>query len=83
LKGNEQETLLLIQAQMENGKLLLQFETHQYDGCFLQETARAFSSSWILVCLVASHHALPSSVGSSALGMHLHDYKHVGNWECK
>jgi len=27
----------------------------------------------MLVCLVASHHALPSSVGSSVLEMHLPD----------
>jgi len=46
---------------------------HQWERFFLSETARAFLSSLRLVCLVVSHHALPTSIGCSALGMHLHD----------
>jgi len=66
----------------------LQFETRQWEGCFLWETARVFLSSWRLVCLVASQHALQSSVGSCALGMQEcicmtnTRFKHIGNWEC-
>jgi len=73
LKGNEQETLLLMRAQKENGKLSLQFEIPSMRMVFpVRNRKSIFIYSWRLVCFVASCHALQSSVGSSALGMHLY-----------
>jgi len=53
LKGNEQETL------STKGKWQTfhrNLRPHRLERYFLCETARAFLSSWRLVCLAASHH---------------------------